>query len=74
MFPISAKRLMLLMPLFLGSLLLLVGGEGVEAVGCGYTRPEPYGDIIDQDICNCNSEKTVLIDCNNISSNFSGQL
>ena len=37
MFPSSAKRLMCLMPLFFVSLLLLVGGKGVEAVvlnGC----------------------------------------
>ena len=73
MFPISAKRLMLLMPLFLVALLLLMGGGGVEAVGCGDTLTLSYVTI-DQDICNCNSDKTILIDCNNISSTFDGQL
>ena len=74
MFPISAKRLMLLMPLFLVALLLLMGGGGVEAVGCGDTRPEPIAAVIDEDICNCNSDKTILIDCDAVSPTFNGRL
>jgi hypothetical protein len=59
MFPISAKRLMLLMPLFLGSLLLLVGGKGVDGgtiAPCGSTS------------CSCETDTgtKVLLNCDNV--------
>ena len=51
-----------------------MGGKGVEAVGCGYTHPYGGGSIIDQNICNCNSDKTILIDCDAVSPTFNGRL
>lgn len=61
-----SKRLIISMPLFLVSLLLLVGGNGVEAVvqNCGYTQ-YPNGGY-----CSCDTDTTagtkVLLNCDGV--------
>ena len=66
---------MLLMPLFLVSLLLLVGGNGVEGGNCGKTYSLNGATQRDSNVCVCSGTNNEILEhCNGIADTFNERL